>query len=105
MTVAVGGILTLRTLVEPHVAGVLVHPWYDGSCPSLVEELAIVVVADAHYHPVTRLQSLAHGGPQVGVEGACGHAAQRLVLDRHLCCIKILREVVTPAPLSVVAVT
>ena len=61
-------------------------------------------MADGDDDPVAWFQRLAHSGPQVGIEGARGHAAQRLVLDGDLRLIEILVGEIAPAPLSVIAV-
>ena len=104
VAVTVDGVLPLGTLVEAYVAGVGVNPGNDGTGTPLVEELAVVVMADADDDPVAGLQGIADGRPQVGVEGAGGHAAQRLVLDGYLVGIEVLVSVVAPAPLAVGAV-
>ena len=102
--IAVDRVLLLCALVEAHVHRVGIDAGYDGASPFLVEELAIVVMADGHNHPVARLQCVAHGRPQVGVERTGGHAAQRLVLDCYSAFVEVLVGIVAPSPLSVGAV-
>ena len=104
VTVTVDGVLPLRALVEADVAGVHVNAGDDGTSPTLVEELAVVIMADADDNPIALLQSLTDGRPEVGIKGTCRHTAQGLVFDRNHVCVEILLEEISPSPLAVVAV-
>ena len=61
-------------------------------------------MAYRHDDPVARLQRIAHGWPQVGIEGARRHAAQGLVLYRDAAVVEVAVGIVAPAPLAVAAV-
>ena len=63
MAVAVNGVLPLGALVEPHIAGVVVHTGNDRASSLLVEELTVVVVPDGNNHPVARFECLTDGWP------------------------------------------
>ena len=80
IAVAIDGVLTLRALVETDNHRVGIQSGNHRTRTPLVEELTTIVVADGDQHPVARLQRLAHGRPEVGVERASRHTAQRLIL-------------------------
>ena len=104
VAVAVDGVLPLRALIEADDHRVGVNAGNDGTRPLLVEKLAAVVVANGDQHPVACLERVAHGRPQVGVERARGHSAQRLIFNRYFPSVEELRGIESPAPLTVGAV-
>ena len=104
VAIAVNGIVYLLALVEAHHHRIFCHTIDDTTRPLLVEEVSMIVMANAHNHPVARLQSLPHGRPQVGIERSCRHAAEGLILHRDLASVEILVGEESPAPLAVRAV-
>ena len=87
-----------------YLYGLFCHTIDDPTGPLLVEEVGMIVMANAHDHPVARLQSLPHGRPQVSIERSCRHAAEGLILHRDLASVEILVGEESPAPLTIVAV-
>ena len=105
VAVAVDGVLTLRALIEANNHCVRVQSGNNATCSPLVEELSTVVMADAHQHPIACFQRVPDGRPQIRVERASRHTAQSLILHGDLSGVEVLREIVSPPPLSVGAVT
>lgn len=105
VAVAVDGVGNLLAKVEARDKGILSHA-VDHTTGALgIEEVGMVVMTDAHDDPVARLEGLAHGRPEVGIEVAGGHAAEGLVLNRDLTPVEILAGEIAPAPLTIVAIT
>ena len=104
IAVAVNGVLTLRALVEADDHRVGIQSGNDRTRSSLVEELTTIVVTDGDQHPVARLQRLAHSRPEVGVERASRHAAQRLILHGDFPSVEELRGIESPTPLTIGAI-
>ena len=63
VAIGINGVLPLGALVEADIAGIRVYARNHGTCPFLVEELAIVVMTYGDNDPVARLQGIADGWP------------------------------------------
>ena len=61
-------------------------------------------MTDGDDDPVARPDGLPDGFPKFGVEGAAAHAAESLVFDRYTVLVEVVVGIVSPSPLSVVAV-
>ena len=75
MAIAIDGIRNLFTQVIAYDHRILCHTVDDPTGALGIEEVGMVVMADAHNHPVAWLQGLAHSWPQVGVEVTGRHTA------------------------------
>ena len=61
-------------------------------------------MSDGDDYPVALLYALAHIGPKAGVEGAAAHSAESLVFNSDFVLVEELLRIISPSPLSVVAV-
>ena len=68
MTVTIHGVGYLFALVETYDHRVFCHPVDDAACAFDIEEVRLVVMTDADDYPVTWLQGLTDGRPEIGVE-------------------------------------
>ena len=65
---------------------------------------AVVVMPDAHNHPVARFQRLANLRPKITVESTARGSSKSLVLNGYLRRVKEVLGEISPSPLAVVAV-
>ena len=103
-TIAIDGIVDVLALVEACHQRVGINTGDHTPGALGIEEVGRVVMTDRDDHPVACLQGIPHSWPQVGIEGAGGHASQGLVLHGDASPVEILVEEISPSPLAVVAI-
>ena len=89
--------------LDGHIEGVLTYSGDTCPCSSTVV-WAVVVMTYGYDYPVALLYSLAHIRPQSIIECSAAHSAESLVFHSYLVHVEEFLCIISPSPLSVVAV-
>ena len=102
LTVGIDGLLHSR-LLDSDVEGILANARDAGTGTTAIVR-TIVVMTDRDDDPVALLDALAHIRPKTIIEGTAAHATEGLVLYGYLVLIEELMLIVSPTPLTIVAI-
>ena len=104
VAIGINSIVYLFTQIITHHHRILCHTIDHTTGTFLVEKVGMVVMSDGDDYPVSWLQCLTNGWPQICIKRTGGHASECLVLNRDFAPIKIFVGEEAPSPLAIVSI-